>query len=652
VSIQREHEARLLVMLGEVEHTVEEGASKGGSKIPGPKGVEPSGEPEGDLAEDLERAQKLLSMKDEANEILREQHDYYQELSAELRAKLDDSSDLQIVAQEEASEAKLEAEDLQLQLTKMQNELDTRGRGRSVTIGGLQALQEEDGEIFSDCEATVTELMEENDQKIGEFVKQNLMDLQSLWVNIGLPVNEQQRKRRQMISPVVKLCESEQSKNKQHELELKEELEELKAMMTTQDEGFQAALQEKLSTGGITGGEMALWESVEFLRSEGHSLLSGQLNDLKQLITATAPSQGKKIKWRTRWVSDPIDREILDGTLRPTKSAFENLATRREEVMNMSEEAKRAIDEYTVDLREQWEALNTPQEEQDDITTKAQRGGFNAVHAIERVLEEAKANVRLKLRSLRVKLTELWVEVKKSGKEQDAFLMEVDTLKPIDGLTMIKAEMERVTGVINSMKDIIKMIAVRESLSAKISEFEAAAKNPDRFKGSSAKLLKEEKERKLFARKNDRICVELITKIEDWEREMRMPFMYRGMHYKQVLQAEQSQIKSSGGTNLARSSSKSDINSTNSPRLTSSTKTPATAPRPASAVSRKETAARRSSGMDNTERRKQLEEWRVGNEAKKKEEAKKKQGGGRPETAPSRRLSGIPSGGSSKIPAK
>ena len=89
---------------------------------------------------------------------------------------------------------------------------------------------------------------------------------------------------------------------------------------------------------GITGGEMALWESVEFLRSEvcshglpiddpsccstigaclttscsprphlhaihlnqhasaslcceGHSLLSGQLNDLKQLITATAPSQ-------------------------------------------------------------------------------------------------------------------------------------------------------------------------------------------------------------------------------------------------------------------------------------------------------------------------------------------------------------------------
>jgi len=128
--------------------------------------------------------------------------------------------------------------------------------------------------------------------------------------------------------------------------------------------------------------------------------------------------------------------------------------------------------------------------------------------------------------------------------------------------------------------------------------------------------------------------------------------MYRGMHYKQVLQAEQSQIKSSGGTNLARSSSKSDINSTNSPRLTSSTKTPATAPRPASAVSRKETAARRSSGMDNTERRKQLEEWRVGNEAKKKEEAKKKQGGGRPETAPSRRLSGIPSGGSSKIPAK
>ena len=235
--------------------------------------------------------------------------------------------------------------------------------------------------------------------------------MESLWKNIGLPGEEQARLRAAMIRPVVKLCEGETTRNKQHEVELTEEREELEAMMASQDEAFQAELKAKIATGGKDGQKMALWEAVTHLREQGHRLLKDSLEDLKAAITATAPSKGKKIKWRVRWQSDPVDREILDGTLRPSRAAFDKLASRKVEVTTMAEEAGKAVLEYTRDLEEQWQVLETPAAQKEAALASASRGGFNAVHELEKVLEEAKAEVRLKLRSERVKLSELWIEV-------------------------------------------------------------------------------------------------------------------------------------------------------------------------------------------------------------------------------------------------
>jgi len=566
----------------------------------------------------LERIEKLLSVKDEQNVILQEQHDYYQDLSTDLKDKVDQFEDMWAEANAAKADAEREAEDLTVQIKKLQEELSTRGRARSTTavVHDLETQMELDADSArEEMEAQVAQLLEEH--TLGPYMENNVSDLQSLWRNIGLPDTEQQRLLEEMIRPVVKLCQNETAKNKQHELELQEELEELRAMMATQSEEFTSALAGKLRS--ESGEELPLWQSVELLRNEGHSLLRDQLEELKAMILATMPGEKKKIKWRTRWVPDIIDQEVLDGTLRPTKSAFENLTRRKAEVAEMANEAARAITEYTTELREQWDALATPQEERDALLTKAQRGGYNAVHDLEKVCEEAKAKVRLRLRSLRVKLTELWVEVKKSGQEQDKFLADVDECKAIDGIAMVENEITRVQGVINSMKDIIKMIAVRESLSNKIQEFETAAKDPERLKGSSVKLMKEEKERKLFKRKNDRICMELITKIEEWEKEMKMPFMYRGVQYKQVLQVEQSTLKDLGGSVLTKTESSSELKS-NSPQVTLSNSTkaaPGTAPRPSTGNPVRRDTARRSSGMDSADRRKQLEEWRANNEEKK-----------------------------------
>ena len=139
--------------------------------------------------------------------------------------------------------------------------------------------------------------------------------------------------------------------------------------------------------------------------------MKDSLEELKAAITATAPSKGKKIKWRVRWQSDPIDGEILNGTLRPSRSAFDRLSSRKAEVSVMAEEARKALGEYTLELEEQWLVLETGAQAQEAVLSTASRGGFNAVHDIEKVVEEAKAEVRLKLRSERVKLSELWIEV-------------------------------------------------------------------------------------------------------------------------------------------------------------------------------------------------------------------------------------------------
>jgi hypothetical protein len=164
--------------------------------------------------------------------------------------------------------------------------------------------------------------------------------------------------------------------------------------------------------------------------------------------------------------------------------------------------------------------------------------------------------------------------------------------------------------------------------------------------------MKEEKERKLFARKNDRICLELISKIEEWERELRMPFMYRGMHYKHVLQAEQGKQSRRGTTSLTRSNSREGVapgaGAGTSPRsgaaATAAGKTPATAPRPASAVARKEgVPSRRLSGTGtNTERKKQLEEWRANNDKKKEAAAAKETPGSASQPATKATPTGIP----------
>jgi len=670
-NIQREHEARLLVMLAEVEntHKGEEGEKEVGSEI------STQGPLTGDQMEKLEKIERLLSVKDEQNAILQEQHDYYQEMGTELRQKLVDAEDRQCQAEAEASEAKHEVEDMATQVAKLNEELSTgRGRARSATsavLAQLEGLGLEGEEGIDESEAIVNRLVVDGEDKIGSFVQKNLEDLETLWTNIGLPTEEQTRLRVAMIRPVVRLCEGEASRNKQHELELKEEKEELEAMMETQDVGFQEALKNKLGSGGKDGKAMALWESVHYLRSEGHNILKETLEELRKEITANKPGDGKKIKWRVRWTPDPIDREILDGTLRPSKTAFERLATRKAEVDSMVAEASLAILEYTKDLNQQWDVLKLEPEKRQSILSKAifSKGGFNAVHEMEKLVEEAKAEVRLKLRSEKVKLSELWIEVKKSGKEQDDFLANVTLKPPIQGLEMIQAEVVRVQGVINSMKDIIKMIAVRESLSAKIAEFEIAAKNPDRLKGNSAKLMKEEKERKLFARKNDRICVELITKIEEWEREMRMPFMYRGMHYKHVLQAEQTSLNRSGSTSLVRQTSAERLgltekDGTPSRPSTAVKATPGSSSiaRPSSAVSVKErTAARRLSGSGTgpaSDRKKQLEDWRTNNDKKKEAASASKEEGksvDRKEAVPTRRRLSVgkvvvAAAGDSKLP--
>ena len=101
--LQREHEARLLVMLGEVETTHKESNTRKEAATPSklkPPSESPGGTKEasasaGEEAEKMERMERLLAVKDEQNSILQEQHDYYQDMGTEMRNRLQEVQDAQ-----------------------------------------------------------------------------------------------------------------------------------------------------------------------------------------------------------------------------------------------------------------------------------------------------------------------------------------------------------------------------------------------------------------------------------------------------------------------------------------------------------------------------------------------------------------------------
>ena len=138
------------------------------------------------------------------------------------------------------------------------------------------------------------------------------------------------------------------------------------------------------------------------------------------------------------------------------------------------------------------------------------------------------------------------------------------------------------------------------------------------MQGSSVKLLKEEKERKLFKRKNERLCYELADKIKEWERERGEKFLVRGLPYLDHLTAEIESLQARGDTKLVKSDSRDKMAAAPAGASAEATPAEATARKPVRPSTRPASGtARRRSTESSSERSRKLEEWRAQREAKK-----------------------------------
>jgi len=358
---------------------------------------------------------------------------------------------------------------------------------------------------------------------------------------------------------------------------------------------------------------------------------------VKKLLEMLQPPVGKQPKCACKWVPNAIDNKVLKATLKPSVESFGAIKERLPELEALAAEVQSTTETLHKKTEALWKVLPPSEEQRSRIDGKVKAGGFAAILELERSINEAEAGVRLKVREVRSELMELWLQAKTPGEEQENFLNRMNELDAIEAIEAYIAESARVQRLMESMKEILKTIGVRDSLTSRIQEFEIAARNPDRLKGSSVKLLKEEKERKLFKRKNERLCIELAQRIQEWEQEQSQVFMVRGVPYLQILQAETDDFQARSGTKLARGGSK-DLLSPSVSRENSREKpsnTPASRPstaagnetepasqkkeRPSSARSQipaSGLARRRSSMEPGSDRSRKLEEWRANREKK------------------------------------
>ncbi|KRH95352.1 Microtubule-associated protein essential for anaphase spindle elongation [Pseudoloma neurophilia] len=110
--------------------------------------------------------------------------------------------------------------------------------------------------------------------------------------------------------------------------------------------------------------------------------------------------------------------------------------------------------------------------------------------------------------------------------------------KNMDSMILMKKIIRDLRERKDSHKEIISLIEQRIAIKQEIETFENEAKNPQRLKGSSLRLLEEEKFRK---RKNYTLLVtekELIDKLQKYAEQWDEPFLYNGKAFEDLLNEE------------------------------------------------------------------------------------------------------------------
>eukprot|EP01134_Creolimax_fragrantissima_P001373 CFRG1373T1 len=136
------------------------------------------------------------------------------------------------------------------------------------------------------------------------------------------------------------------------------------------------------------------------------------------------------------------------------------------------------------------------------------------------------------------RLQELWTEAHVSETEQENFWTSVRDPYTIEALEMIEKAVVQWENYVEKSKVIIRSINMRAEFLQKMYDFEVTASDPRRLRGSSLRLLEEEKFRKSAYPTLLALEAKLLVCLKAFEEENGESFRYKGTKYVELLQNE------------------------------------------------------------------------------------------------------------------
>jgi len=235
----------------------------------------------------------------------------------------------------------------------------------------------------------------------------------------------------------------------------------------------------------------------------------------------------------------------------PHNDTFAKLTDRQTQVNNLLSETNFQLQKVSNDLDGHFAVFGLVAHREDFF---ANRGtGLPALAASQRELQRLQHRVRLSVAEGRVKMAEQWMELGSSGTEQEAVLQRLRHCAAQDALAELRAIKEE-TGSLGAKIELRKEILLKFEgcgiLEQSIQEFEREASKSYRLRGSSQKLLQEEKQRLSYRKKKERLVEDLVQRLAQWEQLYGEPFLHNGMAIRDILQQDLDDTRELGGLSL------------------------------------------------------------------------------------------------------
>lgn len=457
-------------------------------------------------------------------------------------------------------EAPIEAlPDTVLKPTRSNEAMETDGDAAEDYIGESEALRSFIASSSQNGKLTVLEGIAGRTSEL----------LRGVWRDLGVDSEAQRRQLESIAKATLRVCSRELQSHERARANLQQEHDDLKAIAESCGAAVSSVAArrgESASQGTVPLHEKhaALQASLQQELEKRVGRLRGDLQDLFGLTPAdcSAPAASAQLTLlagtglstslpgrgaEAASLVDPQDLAILgvgdEGARhwvqQPANETFAKLAERQAQVNTLLSETGAQLQKVSKDLDDHFTVLGLLTQREEFFASRG--SGIPALAASQRELLRLQHRARLSVAEGRVKMAEQWMVTATCGTEQEAVLQRLRQCAAQDALAELQAIKEETTRLgtkIELRKDILTKFDGCGALDQQIRDFEKDASNSNRLRGSSTKLLQEEKQRSGFRKKKERLVEDLVQRLAEWEQLYGEPFLHNGVPIRDMLQQD------------------------------------------------------------------------------------------------------------------